>query len=266
MAHGPIALFGSGETSKAGRKVHEQLFRAIGSPIRLAIVEAPAGFQPNVSVVSEKLRAFFATSLRNFNPEIRVVAARRRGGVYDPDAPEIVEPLEQANYIFAGPGSPTYAVRTLQGTRTLDLMCRQNAEGAALVLASAAAIASGRFALPVYEIYKVGADLHWMPGLNIFASFGLDLTVLPHWNNTEGGSELDTSHCFVGAERFRYLRRLLPRETTLLMIDEHTACILYPDQECGEVSGSGQVRIARCDQEVVLSSGDRFSLGLLSGA
>jgi hypothetical protein len=239
------------------------LFQSLRAPIRLAIVETPAGFQPNVAVVSEKLRAFFANSLRNFNPEIGIVAARRRGGVYDPDATEITEPLERANYIFAGPGSPSYAVRNLAGTQTLDLILQRNEEGAVLVFASAAAIAVGRYALPVYEIYKAGADLHWLPGLDIFRSIRLDLTVLPHWNNNEGGAELDTSHCFVGAERFRYLRRMLPDETTLLMIDEHTACVLFPGKDCGEVIGTGQVRIGRSGRETVLNDGDSFPFALL---
>jgi hypothetical protein len=45
-----IALFGSGETSKRGRLVHEYLFRRLPVPVQIAIVETPAGLQPNVVV------------------------------------------------------------------------------------------------------------------------------------------------------------------------------------------------------------------------
>lgn len=263
MPHGPMALFGSGETSRRGRQVHHALLSRLPAPVRIAIVETPAGFQPNVAIVSDKLRAFFEQSLGEFRPEVRIVAARRRGGVYDPDSPTIVSPLERADYIFSGPGSPSYAARNLVGTATLDLIRRRWREGATVALASAAAIASGRFALPVYEIYKVGDDLGWVPGLDLFRDVGLDLTVLPHWNNNEGGAELDTSHCFMGADRFRYLRRMLPRETVLLAIDEHTACVLDPERESARVSGAGTVTVIRGEEQGVFADTDVFPFSLL---
>jgi hypothetical protein len=231
--------------------------------VRVAILETPAGFQPNVGVVSGKLRTFFEQNLRNFEPAISVVAARQRGGVFDPDSPEVVRPLLEADYIFAGPGSPTFMVRQLEGTRTLDLLLQRNAEGATLSFASAAAISVGRFVLPVYEIYKVGDLLHWLPGLDLFAPIGLNLTILPHWNNNEGGGELDTSHCFMGAERFRYLQRMLPTETTILAIDEHTACILEPADDSALVMGAGSVTIISGAGETAFVDGERFSFDLL---
>ncbi len=265
MPRGPIALFGSGETSRRGRQVHSELLRRLPCPVKIAILETPAGFQPNVSVVSAKLREFFDHNLQNFQPIISTVAARQRGGIFDPDSPHVAAPIAQADYIFAGPGSPTFAVRQLQGSRTLEMICRRHVEGATLAFASAAAISMGRFALPVYEIYKVGEDLHWCDGLDIFTPMGFDLTVLPHWNNNEGGTELDTSHCFMGAERFRYLRRMLPAQNVLLAIDEHTACILEPEENTGLVMGAGQVRVIAGAGETVLEDGQRFSLDLLRG-
>ena len=57
--------------------------------------------------------------------------------------------------------------------------------------ASAMALAVSTHTLPVYEIFKVGSELHWMPGLDLFKGIGLDLTIVPHWNNNEGGAKLD---------------------------------------------------------------------------
>ena len=51
MVHGMITPFGFGETSKRGRRVREYLFRRLPVPVRIAIVETRAGFQPNVVVV-----------------------------------------------------------------------------------------------------------------------------------------------------------------------------------------------------------------------
>ena len=58
--------------------------------------------------------------------------------------------------------------------------------------ASAAASTLGEHTLPVYEIYKVGQDPYWEKGMNILDVYGLSCTVVPHFNNAEGGNH-DTS-------------------------------------------------------------------------
>ena len=82
--------------------------------------------------------------------------------------------------------------------------------------------------LPVYEIYKVGEELHWIEGLDLFNFYGLKLVFIPHWNNNEGGAELDTSRCFMGQERFMRLIEMLPDEVTIVGLDEKTALIIDP--------------------------------------
>ena len=54
---------------------------------------------------------FLKMRLQNYNPIVDVVPARKRGTPFSPDDPNILRPLLQANIIFMGPGSPTYAVR-----------------------------------------------------------------------------------------------------------------------------------------------------------
>ena len=93
--------------------------------------------------------------------------------------------------------------------------------------------------LPVYEIYKVGAELAWTPGLNLFGNLGMDLAIVPHWNNNEGGAKLDTSHCYMGNDRFNELKSMLPDETVILAIDEHTACVVDLGREQARVHGNG---------------------------
>jgi hypothetical protein len=121
--------------------------------------------------------------------------------------------------------------------------------GAALVLASAACLAISQYALPVYEIYKVGEDLHWKPGLNFFGSYGLPLVFIPHWNNNDGGAELDTSRCFMGRERFARLMALLPPGLSVLGIDEQTALALDPQADTAEVLGQGSVTLIHTGPE-----------------
>lgn len=263
---GMIALFGSGETARHGRQVHERLLAHAPRPPTVAILDTPAGFQPNVDAVSARVQAFFEHNLQNYHPEVLHVPARARDGAYPVDAPAVLAALERADLIFAGPGSPTYAARVLAGSRAAATIVRRVRGGAHLSLASAAALAFGRYVVPVYEIFKAGDDLGWRPGVDLFAAFGLNLTVVPHWNNTEGGADLDTSHCYMGAERFEALYALLPGPTTILAIDEHTACTLDPDAGSCRVSGAGGVYVIgseRPDTEHAFAKGDIFPLDLL---
>jgi cyanophycinase-like exopeptidase len=259
---GLIALFGSGETSSQGRKIHDHLMARLPVPVRVAILETPAGFQPNAEGVNLKIQQFLEKSLQNFRPQVELIAARRKASAYDPDDPAIVGGLRAADYIFAGPGSPTYTVRHLGDTLAWRLLRERQRAGATLAFASAAAIAMGTHVLPVYEIYKAGADLGWERGLGLLP--GLDLAILPHWNNAEGGAGLDTTHCFLGAERFAQLRTLLPPTTTILGIDEHTACIIDPaGGEC-HVLGAGSVTVLRGPDEQTFPTQTGFPLGTLS--
>jgi hypothetical protein len=130
------------------------------------------------------------------------------------------------------------------------------------VLASAAAIAMGRYALPVYEIYKVGEEPHWVEGLNLLAPYGFDLAILSHWNNAEGAT-FDTRYCFMGQPRFDVLEGLLPDSTVVLGIDEYTACVLDLGRNEGRVMGAGVVTIRRNGPEEKLEAGASFSLDRL---
>ncbi|WP_448576710.1 cysteinyl-tRNA synthetase [Thermomicrobium sp.] len=261
---GTIALIGSGETAHAGRQAFAALFAQLPPPVRVAIMETPAGFQPNAALVARRLAQFLYEHLPEFQPEVRFVPARRRGSVYDPDSSLVAEPLEWADCVVAGPGSPTYMVRQLAGTLTWRLLVERWSSGLRLAFASAAALAISRFTLPVYEIFKAGADLHWVEGLDLLGSLGYSLAIVPHWNNREGGDELDTSRCFMGQERFAALRRLLPSGTVILGIDEHTACVLDFAARSGRVLGSGTVTLLTPEREFVFHRGERFPLDLLS--
>lgn len=257
---GKIALFGSGETSASGRAIHDRLMRELPPPIVVAILETPAGFQPNSEHVAREVGDFMEARLRNYRPQVCVIPARKKGTPFSPDDPRLLEPLLGANYIFLGPGSPTYAAHNLRGTLALEYMVERHKGGAVLCFASAATLAVGARVLPVYEIFKAGSDLYWEEGLDIFALFGLELAIVPHWNNTDGGVHLDTSRCFMGQQRMEQLRRLLPDSTVVLGIDEHTALIFDFQQGQGLVLGKGGITITSSAGEKVCSAGDSIAL------
>ncbi|NTU81788.1 MAG: cysteinyl-tRNA synthetase, partial [Chloroflexales bacterium] len=245
MTPGLIALLGSGETSPAAGVVYDMLTRTARAPLQVAILETPAGFQPNADRVAGKVSDYVATRLQQLRPQMRLLPARARGTDLSPDSPAATAGLREAGLIFLGPGSPTYTVRQLQGSLAWERLVARVRRGVPLATASAATIAMGAMALPVYEIYKVGADLHWQPGLDLLRPYGLSLVFVPHWDNAEGGAELDTSRCFMGRERFARLLALLPADLTVVGIDEHTGLVLDLGAGVAHVLGRGGVTLIR---------------------
>ncbi len=247
---GPIVLLGSGETAANVQRVYTWLFRHFATPVNVAVLQTPAGFQPNAEAVAQDVADFIQQRLVNFAPQISLVAGRRRDPAEGPtstDNPEVIEPMWQADVLMAGPGSPTYAVRHLRDSLAWQVLRARNRLGAGVMLSSATTLAASSYTLPVYELYKVGADLHWQPGLNLFADFGLSLLLVSHWNNSDGGASLDTSRCYIGEERFDALLALLPSDPqrTLVGIDEKTAlCLDFVAAEA-EVVGAGGVLLRR---------------------
>ncbi len=260
---GPIALFGSGETSPAAQRIHQRVMELLIPPIQPAILETPAGFEPNAAGVAQKIIDYLAHRLQNFAPTSVAIAARKRNTPFSPDDPTIAAPLFQANYLFMGPGSPTYAARQLADSYTWHAMLARHRLGAALSFSSATTIAVSQHAMPIYEIYKVGADLHWQPGLDFFGYFGIPLVIVPHWNNSDGGAELDTSHCYLGLERYTRLLTLLPNPVTVLGIEENTGLVIQPEQGLCEVVGNGAVVVVRDGVEVRYSSKASFAATVL---
>jgi hypothetical protein len=245
MAPGKIAFLGSGETSLAGGRIFESLVRELKEPLRIALMETPAGFELNSAQVVGRVGDFMASRLQNYRPVVDIVPARKKGSRYSPDDPEVIRPLLYANLIFMGPGSPTYAIRQLKDTLAWDVIRARHRLGASLIFASAATISVGAHALPVYEVYKVGQDIHVVDGLDFFRDFGVHLSFVPHWNNADGGVDLDTSRCFVGMERFAEWCGMVPVENTTVGLDEHSGIILDFEKGTCEVSGVSSVSLVR---------------------
>lgn len=253
---GTVTLMGSGELSPTMGKVHRAVMSKIEGPVRATFLDTPAGFQLNVDEISAKAVNYFE---KHLGLALSVASHKTAGGAGPVELENALRKLELANYIFAGPGSPTYTVRHWRDTAVLETLAGRLASGAHLVFASAAAIAVGRYALPVYEVYKVGEEPHWVDGLDLLGPYGLELAIVPHWNNMEGGSH-DTRYCFMGEPRLRILEPLLPESARTLGIDEYTACILDLEAREARVMGAGQVTIRCRGCELYYPAGTRFSL------
>lgn len=251
---------GSGETTPNGGLVFEAAAKTLPPSPRIGILETPAGFELNSTMVAKRIADYINVRLQNYSPQIDVIAARKKDTPYATNSPENVRSVMACDMVFLGPGSPTYAVRQLKDSLVWDAVRYRFRQGAALVLASAACIAMGKYALPVYEIFKAGEDPHWKPGLDLLGEFGLPCVIIPHWNNAEGGKELDTSRCFIGQERFIPLAAQLSQDVPIIGICEHTGLLVsLKDQSCSVV-GKESITVIQRGVEKVFKSGTQFDL------
>jgi len=255
MIRGTVALVGSGELSGTMVETHKMLLSRVESGRKALFLDTPAGFQENVDLLARRAVHFFEQQVLH---KMEVATFKSSETVTAAEAEQTYQLLNEAGFVLLGPGSPTYAVRQLKETPISTLLSAMVTRGGCLVVASAAALTAGSHTLPVYEIYKVGEQLHWVEGLNILGNLGLELVVIPHWNNAEGGNH-DTRFCYMGEKRFRALEEQLPPGSTILGIDEHTACILDFSTRLASVQGIGRVTIRRSGTEQVFSAPDQFS-------
>ena len=171
--------------------------------------------------------------------------------------------IRTADWLFSGPGSPTYAMRWWSDTPVRQaLHDRIGRRRGMTVFASAAAATLGRWVVPVYEVYKVGVPPHWQDGLDVLEHLDLRVAVIPHYDNTEGGTH-DTRYCYLGERRLRAMESALPDDASILGIDEHTAVIIEPAVDAVRIVGRGTVTIRRHGVSTVLPAGCTLSLSEL---
>ena len=238
-----LCVMGSGETSPTMVKTHRAVLERVGGGA--VVLDTPFGFQENADELTAKAVEYFRESV---GAPLGVASFRSAAIASAVELETMLTRLRDASYVFAGPGSPSYALRQWKSTAVHDLLAdklRPGGPGGAVVFASAAALTLGRWTIPVYEIYKVGADVEWLDGLDLVAATGLgDCAVVPHWNNAEGGTH-DTRYCYMGERRLRILESQLPAGAFVLGVDEHTGCIVDLDARTATVVGNGSVYVRR---------------------
>jgi hypothetical protein len=153
-------------------------------------------------------------------------------------------------------------LRQWSGTPLAGLLNKKLRDGGIVTFASAAALTLGRFTLPVYEIYKVGEDPRWLDGLNILGNIGINVALIPHYNNAEGGHH-DTRFCYMGERRLSMLERELPADVYVLGVDEHTGMVIDLDAETVTIVGKGVVTIRVRGESTQINSGETFSVDRL---
>ncbi|MFZ1063856.1 MAG: hypothetical protein WAN30_10370 [Acidimicrobiales bacterium] len=233
MTKGTLAILGSGETAPGMTKVHRELLKRHGSELRAVTIDTAYGFQENVPQMTEKLVTYFETSLHVTFTPLHFPSFEDASEV---DRTVFKQQVREANYVFAGPGSPSYAIHQWLPLHLNDDFNAILHRGGTLCFSSAAAATLGAFSPPIYEIYKVGAAPYWNEGLDVLAPFGLRCVVIPHFDNNEGAN-YDTSCCYLGLRRLELMERELPDDVATLGVDEHTALLLDLEADTLRVLG-----------------------------
>lgn len=257
-----LALMGSGETAPTMAKVHRLLVERLGpGPVDAVLLDTPYGFQENAAELSHRTVGYFE---RNLRTPLRVASWRSpRDDVFQREWALTL--VRAADLVFAGPGSPTYALRVWKDSGLRDVLAGKLADGGCVTFASAAAVALGIAAVPVYEIYKVGADPQWAEGLDLLAVIGLRAAVIPHYDNAEGGTH-DTRFCYLGERRLQAMEAMLDATTCVFGIDEHTAGVFDLDADTLTVLGRGGITVRKDGVSMVFGAGSTVGMDELRAA
>ncbi|MGI9022127.1 MAG: CysS/YqeB C-terminal domain-containing protein [Acidimicrobiales bacterium] len=243
-------------------KVHRDLLARLGpSPVPAVLLDTPFGFQANADDLVARAVGYFRESVR---AGIGVASFRSAQETPTLGYETMLNRLRDARYVFAGPGSQSYALRQWRGTQVPVVLADKLASGGCVTFASAAAVTLGAFALPVYEVYKVGQEPHWLEGLDLMGAVGLRAVVIPHFDNAAGGTH-DTRYCYMGETRLCRLEDMLPDEMFVLGVDEHTACVFDLDRGTATVAGRGCVTVRRHGRTVQIGVGETVAIDALAG-
>ena len=258
-----LTIMGSGETAPTMVSTHRTLTALLPKPVKAVLLDTPYGFQENAPELATRAVEYFRNSV---NVDIAVAGLVRLHDTHiAADTVQIergLRAISDATYIFAGPGSPTYALRQWSGSNVASSIIDKLMNGGIVTFASAAALTLGKVTVPVYEVYKVGQDVQRLDGLDGLSAIGITAAVIPHYDNAEGGNH-DTRFCYLGETRLRMFEKMLDDDTYVLGIDEHTGLVIDLDASVAKVVGNGTVTLRLRENSYTYETGSTIPLDTL---
>jgi len=256
-----LTIMGSGETAPTMVKVHRAVverLRDSGAPegVLGLLLDTPFGFQTNAAEISVRAVTYFRESV---GAALEVAGMRSSADLAGENGHEIIARMVELPLVFAGPGSPSYALRQWRDTLVPSVLKEKLTLGGAVTFASAAALTLGSATVPVYEVYKVGEEPRWLEGLDLLSTLGLPAVVIPHYDNAEGQTH-DTRYCYLGEERLSMMEKELEAGTFVLGVDEHTAVCIDFEAATAVVMGIGAVTVRVHGDSARIETGETVAL------
>src|SRR5688572_8629740 len=104
---GRITLVGAGELMSSMSPLHRAALSRVGPSPRPVFLDTTAGFETNIDSIVSKAVEYYDHHLQT---PLRVARYRHRELSAPAEIASAVAEIRAANLIFAGPGSPTYAI------------------------------------------------------------------------------------------------------------------------------------------------------------
>ena len=119
--HGLIVVMGSGETAPSMVTVHQRALARVPQDTPAVLLDSPYGFQGNADDLTARTLGHFRDRVGR---ELVVATFRSSGAAAtDPLGHEkSLALLRGAGWAYAGPGSPSYTLRTWAGSPVPDLL------------------------------------------------------------------------------------------------------------------------------------------------
>jgi hypothetical protein len=111
-----LVIMGSGETAPTMKIPHRRVFERLtadGETARPVMLDTPFGFQENVDVLAAATTKYFSDSV---SQDVAVAGLARSDALDSRSLEAALSRVRDANWVFAGPGSPTFALRQWRAT------------------------------------------------------------------------------------------------------------------------------------------------------
>jgi len=105
MSEGLIVIIGSGELGPSMKTTYRHLFEHVAAS-SVTILDSPYGFQENADELTTRIEKH---SRDSFGVKTKV-ASLRWADAKGVERRRFLESVEQSEVVFAGPGSPSYAI------------------------------------------------------------------------------------------------------------------------------------------------------------
>lgn len=242
MSGGPVfALLGSGEFEPWSEAVDRWMLERASGDGRIVVL--PTASAPEGDVVFDRWATMGLEHFASLGLSAEALAVKTREHA---DAAGFAVRVDGASVVYLSGGNPAYLAETLAGTRLWDAILRGLARGMAYAGCSAGIACLGEVAPDSAADPAGGRVLR--PGLRLFPNvfFG------PHW---------DALDRFVPGLR-AFIEASVPREDTLVAIDERTAAV--GDGSAWSVLGAGAVSLRRKGDWATFPAGGSFEAALMS--
>ena len=122
-----LCVMGSGETAPTMAPVHRELIERVGGDgARAVLLDTPFGFQENADELVAKAQEHFQRSIGH---PLELASLRRVETSSEVEREAAYSRVHDADYVFSGPGSPSYTLRQWRETEIPGLLRREAGAG-----------------------------------------------------------------------------------------------------------------------------------------